>query len=175
MSKGLVRSLTRGGLFEQKLVKQTAEFEGLAMTVDGATGAGFGQLNLGVLFPRGNILVLGAVALVTFSGPGGHANLSDTWNGDYGVGFTQDGDAFLSGTDVIYTGAAAVGPAVAEVSPRTKAFNVVGAPLILENSGGDADDTWINFTVDDADISADGIEFTVSGEFHIVYTVLGAN
>lgn len=169
MGKGLPRSLSRGDEASQELVKKVIKATALAVTVDGAAGAGDGQLVLSD-FPEGNILFLGAVSYLQFSGPGGDAGLVDTWEGDYSIGTTADAGDDLTGTDADIVGSTALAAATAEVSPRARATGVTQA--IFDNTDGSLEIN-VNLLVDDADISADGIAFTVSGELYILYTVLG--
>lgn len=171
MGKGLPRSLSRGDLARQEIVKQIIKVEDLPLTVDGATGVGFGSAIAGGL-AQGNLLFMGAVAYLTFSGPTS-GDLGDTWSGDYGVGTTPAGDATISDGDVDIIQSTAVGPAVAEVSPRTRGTHLpADTGEIRDNTDGSLE-VNINLLVDDADIGADGIAMTVSGEIHIMYSVLG--
>lgn len=170
MTKGLLRSLGRAPEIKQKVVKKTIAVTALAMNVDGATGAGDGQVVIGD-FHEGNILLLGAVAYFQFSGPGGDAGLTDTWAGDYSIGTTADAGDDLTGTDANIIPTTALAAATAEVSPRTRsASTATGA--ILDNTDGSLEIN-LNLLVDDANISADDIGFTVDGEIHIAYIILG--
>lgn len=174
MTKGLTRSLSRGPVLQQPVTKKTFTARSLAVTVDGATGAGFGSAVLGGL-PQGNLMLLGAVSYLKFSGPsGGSAGLVDTWNGDYGVGSTPASDATITAGDVDIVPSTAVGPAVSEVSPITRGVQADGAfcGVVLDNTAGDLE-LNVNLLVDDADISADGIAMTIDGELHIAYVMLG--
>lgn len=170
--KGLQRSLSRGPALRQNVTKQTFAVRDLALTVDGASGVGFGSVVIGD-FPEGNIMLLGAVAYMAFTGPTS-GDLGDTWNGDFGIGTTPAGDATITGTDVDIVPSTAVGPAVAEASPRTRGTQSDGAKCgqVFDNTDGSLE-LNLSLLVDDADISADGIAMTVVGELHIVYVTLG--
>jgi len=171
MTKGLPRSLSRGSPQRQEIVKQTFTVRDAALTVDGATGVGFGSVVIGD-FPQGNILILGAVGYMQFTGPTS-ASLADTWNGDYGIGTTPASDATITAADIDIVGSTPVGPAVAEASPRTRGISVTATnAAVLDNTDGSLEIN-LSLLVDDADISADDLIFTVNGELHIVYIVLG--
>jgi hypothetical protein len=167
MAKGLPRSLSRGAPAVKPIIKQTLAVRDATLTVDGATGVGFGSVVIGDL-PEGNILFLGAVAYMTFAGPTS-ADLADTWSGDYGVGTTPAGDGTLTNADVDLIASTAVGPAVAEVSPRTRGTNATQA--ILDNTDGSLEIN-LSLLVDDANIGADDLDFTVNGEVVLSYVVL---
>lgn len=169
MGKGLPRSLSRGEPLSQEIIKAIVKVRAVAMTVDGLAGVGDGQVVIGD-FPEGNVLFLGAVAYMAFSGPGADANLGDTWQGDFSIGTTADSGDDLTGTDADIIGSTALAAATAEVSPRTRGTGVTQA--ILDNTDGSLE-LNLNLLVDDADIGADGIAFTVEGELHILYSMLG--
>lgn len=172
MGKGLPRSMSRGAATKQELIKHTIAVDAVAMTVDGATGVGFGSAVVGGL-PEGNVVILGAVAYLAFSGPGSSADLADNWAGDYGVGTTPAGDATLTGADVDIIASTELLAATSEVSPRTRGtLAVAGAGTVLDNTAGDLE-VNVSLLVDDANIGADGLAFTVSGEIHLLLSVLG--
>jgi hypothetical protein len=171
MSKGLPRSTGRGAPQAQEIIKQVIRVNALAIEVDGASGVGFGSAVAGGL-PAGNILLLGAVSYLAFSGPTS-AGLVDTWAGDYGVGTTPASDATISGADIDIIGSTEIAAATAEVSPRTRGVGVTATnAAILDNTDGSLE-VNINLLVDDANISADDIAMTVTGEIHLAYIVLG--
>ncbi len=178
MTKGLERSLRRGGPQKAVQLTETIVVRDLAMTVDGATGIGFGTA-VAANFPEGNILFVGAVAYLEFAGPGGDAGLSDTWAGDFGVGTTPASDATLTAGDIDLIDSTALAAATAEVSPRTRGVTGVDstdggllAPLIFDNTASTLEIN-VSLLVDDADISADDIDFLVNGEIMILYTMMG--
>lgn len=168
MAKGLPRSLSRAPRGARDIVKERIYLDAQTLTVDGASGVGFGSLQLGVL-PEGNILLLGAkIESMVVTGPGtGH---TATWSGDFGVGSTAASDGTITAGDVDVIASTAIGPAVANVSPSTDGQNATVA--FIDATAGNVG-VYLNMLVDDLDISADGVAFSVTGEFWIVYTVLG--
>lgn len=172
--KGLVRSLGRGAPLDQiasKILLQPRRGSA-TFTVDGATGIGFGSVVLGGL-PQGNILLLGAVAYMSPAGPGGDAGIADTWAGDFGIGTTPASDGTLTAGDIDIIDTTALAAATAEVAPRTRGVPVTPiVPAILDNTDGSLEVNF-NVLVDDADISADAIPFTVEGEVWISFIMLG--
>lgn len=170
MSKGLPRSRGRGSALSNPIIKQTVTIRDATLNVDGATGVGFGSVVIGDL-PAGNVLFLGAAAYIQATGPT-DAALVDTWNGDFAVGTTPAGDATLSGADEDIITETAIGPAVAEASPRTRAVSAVAlAGVILDNTDGSLE-LNLSLLVDDADISGDDLDFTINGEVQLAYIML---
>jgi hypothetical protein len=170
MGKGLPRSLARANV-NSPAKRLDLTFEDLSITVDGATGVGFGSAVCGDL-PSGNILLLGAVSYVTFTGPTS-ASLADNYDGDYSIGSTATADATLSGTEVDFIQSTALGAATAEVSPRARGTSAAAiAGTVLDNTDGSLE-LNLNLLIDDANISADDLVFTADGEIHISYIVLG--
>jgi len=167
MGKGLPRSLKARSrqIGLQDRVIQINQ----VMTIDGATGVGFGSIRLEGL-PEGNILLLGAVVSVQFSGSGSDAGLSDTWAGDFGIGSTPAADATISTTDVDIIPSTALAAATAEVGVLTRVENITAA--MIDNKAGTAE-VNLSLLVDDADISADGVLITAVGQLHLAYIMLG--
>lgn len=171
MVKGLVRSLNRGPALRQHVTKQHFVLNALAIEIDGATGVGFGTVVLGD-FPEGNILLLGCVAYISVAGPGGDAGLVDTWEGDYGIGTTPLSDGTISAGDEDIVPETALAAATAEVSPRTRAAtSQTLSGVILDNTDGSLE-LNLNVLVDDADISADDIGCTATGDVTIAFIML---
>lgn len=170
--KGLQRSISRGPKADQNIVKETIRLSSLALEVDGATGVGWGTAVAGD-FPQGNICLLGIVAYLQFSGPTA-AGLVDTWAGDYGVGSTPATDGTITAGDVDLVPSTALAAATAEVSPKTRGVQADGAfaGVVLDNTDGSLEIN-VNLLVDDANISADDLAFTVDGEIYLSYVVLG--
>lgn len=167
--KGLQRSLSRGSPARQDVVKQVVKVNKLAIQVDGATGVGFGSAVIGGL-PEGNILFLGAVAYMQFTKAASATGIQVTFDGDYGIGTTPASDATITDTDVDIIASTALGAATAGVSPRARGTNATQA--IFDNTDGSLE-LNLNLLIDDANISADDQDLTVSGELYIVYSVLG--
>lgn len=172
MGKGLPRSLSRGVPQARPVIKERISVENVTVTVT-ATGAaiGFGSAVLGD-FPEGNILLLGAVALLSFAGSGSDANLSDTWSGDYGVGSAPIADADLGDTaDVDIIPSTALDTASAEAHGLTRGANAT--QVMLDNTDGSLEIN-LNVLIDAADIDDDeSVDITVNGSLDILYSVLG--
>lgn len=169
MVKGLKRSLSRGKPLEQPITKLTIAVRDLAMTVDGASGVGVGAA-VAYDLPEANILLLGAVSYLSFAASGSEDDLDADWEGDYGVGTTPAADATITGTDVDIIPSTAIAAATAEVSPRTRGAGATQA--ILDNTDGSLEIN-VSLLIDDANIGADDIAFTVNGEIHLAYITLG--
>jgi hypothetical protein len=150
------------------IIKEISLARALALTVAGASGVGWGTVVLGGL-PEGNLLILGAVANMRFSGPTS-GSLDDDWVGDFGIGSTPASDGTISAGDVDIIDSTAIGAATAEVSPVTRGTGVT--TKVLDNTAGTLE-LNMNLLIDDADISADGIEMTVDGELYLSFVVLG--
>lgn len=172
MVKGLQRSLSRGPALRQPITKQTLVVKDGTLTVDGASGVGFGSLVIGD-FPAGNVMLLGAVAYFTFTGPTS-GDLDDDWAGDYGIGTTPAGDATITAADVNVVPSTAIAAATAEASPRTRGVEPDGSLCgqVFDNTDGSLE-LNLNLLIDDANIGADGIDMTVDGELQIAFIMLG--
>ena len=170
MSKGLPRSHGRGVPLQRKIMKQTIPFADVAITIDGATGVGWGTVALEGL-PEGNILFLGAVAYAAISGPTS-GDLVDTWSGDYGIGTTPADDGTITAGDIDLIGSTALAAATAEVSPRTRGISVNGDTGEVHDNTDGSLEINLNVLVDDADISADGIVCTAEGIVELSYVML---
>ncbi len=171
MGKGLKRSLS-GATQDHVIIKQKILVRAKTLTVAGATGVGFGSLQIGD-FPEGNVLFIGAVGYMQFTGPTS-GSLVDTWEGDYGIGTTPASDGTLTAGDVDVVPSTALAAATAEASPRTRGAQADGALAgqIFDNTDGSLE-LNLNLLIDDADISADGIVMTVNGDLFISFTMLG--
>lgn len=170
MSKGLPRSLSRGKALLQETVRSVYKANALAIEVDGATGVGWGTAVLGDL-PDGNILILGAVAYMTFTTASG--SVTATFDGDYSIGSAPTADATLSGSEEDIIPSTALGAATAKVSPRARGASTTSLNgAILDNTDGSLE-LNLNLLIDDAEISANDVAFTVSGELILLYAVLG--
>lgn len=171
MGKGLPHSVSRGNPQVQETIKQNFKLKNLALQVDGATGVGFGTAVIGD-FPQGNILFLGAMSYLQFTATSA-SGITTTYDGDYSVGTvaTADTDVSDSGeADIIAS--TALGAATAKVSPVVR--GVGGSALvgvIFDNTDGSLE-LNLNLLIDDADISADDIDFTVTGNVMTLYSVL---
>lgn len=159
--------MARGSKSVQEIVKGTIPFNALAIRTTGATGVGFGTVVIGGL-PQGNILLLGAVAYATFTKL--DAGTITTFDGDFAIGSAPTADATLSGAEVDIIPSTALGAATAGVSPTLRATNAT--QVILDNTDGSLE-LNLNLLMDDASVSADDQDFTVSGGLYLVYSVLG--
>tara|TARA_R110002167_G_scaffold198029_4_gene401104 strand:- start:801 stop:1310 length:510 start_codon:yes stop_codon:yes gene_type:complete len=167
MTKGLPRSLAHAAPLRAQIIKQTIVVRDLAISMAGTTGVGWGTAVAEGL-PEGNIQLLGAVANLQFSGPGGHANLVDTWVGDFAVGTTPADDGTVTAGDVDLIASTALAAATAEVSPVTRGS---GPAVLIDNTAG-ALEVNVNLLVDDA--STDGtVPMTCDGEIYLSYVMLG--
>ncbi len=168
MAKGLPRSLSRADRGKRDIVKERIYLDAQTLTVDGATGVGFGSLQIGVL-PEGNVYLLGAKVeslVITGSGTGHTA----TFDGDFGIGTTPASDGTITGADVNFVASTALGAATANVSPTLDAQNVT--PAFIDATAGNLG-LYLNLLIDDAAISADDVNFSLTGEVWIVYTLMG--
>ncbi len=171
MTKGLPRSHTSGDPAKRNVIKQTFVADALAVSVVGAAGDGFGSAVIGDL-PEGNILFLGAVGYLTISGPGGSADLADTFEGDFGVGTTPMSDATISTGDEDILQETATPAATAEVGVRTRATSLAADTGEIHDNTDGSLELNVNVLVDDANISGT-VAMTITGEITILYTVLG--
>lgn len=169
--KGLPRSLSRANPSIAAVQKLSIPID-TSFNVLGATGvAQFKNVVIGDL-PAGNILLLGAVAYLSLSGPGASANLTDDFEGDYSVGSAPStSNAALTGTlaDIIAT--QTLGPAAAEVTPLKRATNATQA--ILDNTDG-AIELNLNILIDADEVTnAQTVAIRAQGALYLSYVVLG--
>lgn len=167
MGKGLPRSLKNADKSVARVMEITLNH---TLSVTGDEGAANdGQVVIGD-FPEGNILFLGAVSYVQLTGPTSD-ELTDTFEGDYGIGTAADANSTLGGSDVDIIPSTAIAAATAEVSPLTRGSNATTA--MFDNTDGSLEIN-LNVLIDDANITdSEEIEFTVTGNVWIAYAVLG--
>ena len=172
MTKGLIRSLSRGPKRRTPIIKEVINFGGRSINVS-ATGAASGVGTTVVYnFPEGFVMVFGVGGHIGFAGSGSDGNLTAVWNGDYGFGTTATADATLDGTDVNILGPAAIGPAVAEVIAPGGFFEAQG-PTIFDNSDGSLQ-LHLNLLIDPGNITDNtSVEIALTGAMDILYAVLG--
>ena len=169
MTKGLPRSLSRDAKAQRQVVKESFS---LSVDLDFTGDSGvvvFSTAAIGGL-AEGNILLLGAVANLTFSGPTS-ANLKDDFQGDFGLGTTGADDATITGTDIDIVDSTAIAAASSEVSTDNRGSNAT--TVVIDNTDGSGS---INLNVLlDADEVTDGedVVITVTGTVDIAYIVLG--
>lgn len=167
--KGLQRSLSRGRQATRDVVTVRLSLNE-ALTFTGSSGNAVEATAPIAGLPEGNILLLGAVANLTFTGPTSD-DLADDFQGDYGLGTTPADDNTISGADVDIIASTAIPAATSEVSASVRATNATQA--IIDNTAGSAE---LNLNVLlDADEVTDAAEVvvTVTGTVDLAYIVLG--
>lgn len=168
MTKGLARSLSRG-VSSAPILKQTFPVKNAALSIAGTTGVGFGSVVIGD-FPQGNLLVLGAVSYIQLNSA--DADITATYDGDYGVGTTPASDATITGADVDIIQSTALGAATAKLSPVARGTSAIAnSGQILDNTDGSLE-LNLNVLIDDATISGTA-DMTASGFVVVSYIVLG--
>ena len=171
--KGLPRSQQRGNPLQQEVIKIALPVHNLEVAVAAAGAAvGFGTAVLAGL-PQGNILLLGAVSYLQFSTS--DADISATFDGDYGIGTAPTVDADLGDAeDDNLVPSTALGAATAKLSPNARgASTTTEQGAIIDNTDG-SKELNLNLLIDAADI-ADGASanFLANGVLHLAYIVLG--
>lgn len=162
--KGLPRSLAKANLG----ISRNIPVRNLAIRTSGATGVGFGTAVVTDL-PEGNILLLGAVAYLQFTKL--DAGTTATFDGDYALGTAPTADADFGDTgEANIIPSTALGAATAGLSPIARGENAT--QVILDNTDGSLE-LNLNLLIDDASVSADDQDFTVSGVVTLAYIVLG--
>ena len=168
MGKGLPRSLARASAQKSVIKKMQLRVDHSVTVTAVSTAVGFGSVVLSGL-PEGQIKMIGAACRLDFAGPTS-ADLSDTWNGDFGIGTTPASDATITGADVDIIASTALGPAVAEVAPTVNAIN--GTDAVFDNTAADLE-VNLNVLVDAADIVDDSaVVLSVTGVVEITYIML---
>lgn len=169
--KGLPRSMAHGKAGTEPSPRRVRyDVKNLALSVVSITTAdGSGSAVIGD-FPEGNILYLGGISYLRFSTSDADIT-SAVWEGDYSVGTTAAADPTIDGTEINLIGLEAVGPAVAKISPVTRAE---GDTVNMFNNTDGSLELNLNVKVDAAHIG-DGAtaSFTVDGYVELVYIVLG--
>ena len=169
MTKGLPRSLSRGPRAQRMVVKESLQIDvDLSFTGDEGVVV-FATVPISFL-EEGNVLLLGAVANLTFSGPTS-ANLKNDFQGDYSLGSTATADITLAGTDVDVIGSTAIPAATAEVSANVRGVNA--AQAVINNTAA-AGVINLNVLLDADEVTdAQTVILTVTGTVDIAYIVLG--
>lgn len=133
-----------------QVVHQTVlTFTNHSVTINDPTGAaGYGTTKC-YDFPEGQITILSAVANLTLTA--GAGGISDTFNGDFALGTagTADSDFGDAGEATIIASTAT--PAATSGASTAKGQNT--AAVVIDGTGTAAD-LYLNFLVDDGDISA---------------------
>jgi len=172
MAKGLARSLNRGSVAAQAIVKQSLSFEDVAISVNAAGAADGAGTAVVAHFPEGNILFLGATAYVKFAGPGDSADLEDNWDGSYSMSTAPLADGEITDDaerNIIYT--SGFGGADAEVTGLIRGER--GGVFVFDNTDASLEIN-LNLIVNAAGITEDAsVDISASGIVHLAYIVLG--
>ena len=169
MTKGLPRSLSRGPRAQRMVVKESLQIDvDLSFTGDDGVVV-FATAPIAFL-EEGNVLLLGAVANLTFSGPTS-ANLKDDFQGDFGLGTTGADDATITGTDIDIVDSTAIAAASSEVSTNNRGSNAT--TVVIDNTDGSGSIN-LNVLLDADEVTdAETVILTVTGTVDIAYIVLG--
>ncbi len=168
MSKGLPRSLSRGKALQQAVTKIQIEIDHTVTVTATGSAIGFGSVVLGGL-PEAHLKIMSAAIAVQFTGPTS-ADLTDTYDGDFGVGSTPAGDATITGSDVDFISSTALGAATAEVSPLLTVPD--GVDLVLDNTDGSLE-LNLNLLIDAANIVDDAVvAMTARGVLEVVLVTM---
>ena len=174
MTKGLPRSHAAGDPGRLPIVRRTYLARDLSFTMDAAAVDGWGTAILGDL-PEGNIVLMGAVAYMSFAGSGADADLSDVWEGDFSVGTAPsvDNTAPLATNIADIIEPTAIAAATAEVSPRTRGTHLAAdIGEVHDNTDGSLE-LNLNLLIDDAHIAGADSVILANGELMLVFLVLG--
>jgi hypothetical protein len=167
--KGLQRSLSRGPKATKDVnvarlvVDQSLSFTGVTDTALFAT-------KVLAALPEGNILLLGAVANLTFTGPTS-ANLTNDFEGDVSLGTAPTADNDLAdANEANIIASTAIPAATAEVA-TVRATNATQA--IIDNTDGSGEIN-LNVLLDANEVTnAQTVAIRVTGTVDIAYIVLG--
>lgn len=171
MGKGLPRSMSRGNAKRQEWIKVIVPIESVGVTVDGASGVGWGTSVIGDL-PEGNLLFSGAIAYVKLTTTEASGVVA-TYNGDYAIGTAPTANGDVSGTgEANIIASTSIGPAVAKVTPLTRGEGGGALSGVIFDNTDNSLEINLNVLIDDADISADDKVFTADGHLVMMYTVL---
>lgn len=170
MGKGLPRSTRRAAPGEAALVRLRYKLDALALSIDGATGVGWGTAVIGGL-PEGSLYIAAAVARVQITEA--DAGITATFDGDFAVGSAPATIASLASTAGNIIPSTALGTATASVSPVVRGVSSGGAMgTVLDNTAGDLELNF-NILIVDASISADNAVAAVTGYVDVLLAVLG--
>tara|TARA_R110000851_G_scaffold16046_2_gene52515 strand:+ start:8052 stop:8567 length:516 start_codon:yes stop_codon:yes gene_type:complete len=170
--KGYPRGLARGSAQTQAVTKIRLPINHSVVVSAAGAAIGFGTVVLGGL-PEGHLKIMAAAVQVQFSGSGADANLTDTFDGDFGVGSTPASDATITAGDVDFISSTALGAATTEVSPLLTVAD--GVDLVLDNTAG-ALELNLNVLIDAANITDDeSVTLTAEGIMEVtLITMLDA-
>lgn len=158
MTKGLPRSLAHANPMREAVTKIRLPINHAISVTATGVAIGFGSVVLGGL-PEAYLKVLSVAIKVQFTGPTS-ANLTDTFDGDFGVGTTPASDATITAGDVNLISSTALGVAASEVSPILTVAN--GVDLVVDNTANDLEIN-LNLLIDAASIT-DGATVAIMAE-----------
>ena len=168
MTKGLPRSLAHANPMREAVTKIKLPIDHVISVTATGAAIGFGSVVLGGL-PEAYLKVLSVAIQVQFTGPTS-ASLTDTFDGDFGVGTTPASDATITGSDVDLISSTALGAATAEVSPVKTVAD--GVDLVLDNTANDLEIN-LNLLIDAASITDDAtVAITAKGVIEIVLVTM---
>lgn len=166
MSKGLRRSLKNARLRGNDTGAQSIPVDVNITVADGSPGSGTAVIRG---LPKGNLLMQGAVAYLTFTYVSG-AGMTADFAGDFAIGSNAVADGALSGTNeqnIIESTPMADG-----VKARaTMSTTLVGAPVLLDNTDGSLE-LNLNILIDDGNIDGAAVVRAV-GDLHVAMVTLG--
>lgn len=167
--KGLQRSLSRGPKVTAQVVREKIVID-KTLTFTGVTDTVVRQEAVIGDFPEGNILLLGAVARLTFTGPTS-ANLTNDWEGDVSIGSAPNANTALQNAEVDIIPATALGPASSEVVAATRIANAT--QVVLDNTDGSLEIN-LNMMLDGNEVTnEETAAIRVTGTLDLAYIVLG--
>lgn len=172
--KGLPRSLSRGSAQQQEVIKQSISIDA-SLSFTGVTDTVVRQQAVIGDFPQGNILLLGAVAYLSLTGPTS-ANLTNDFEGDFSIGTDPNADTDLTdAAEINIIPSTAIGPASNEATAVTRGAGATGAltGVIFDNTDGSLEIN-LNVLLDANEVTnAQTVAIRAQGVLHLAYIVLG--
>lgn len=170
--KGYERGLARGRPQKAQIIKQRIPIDA-SLSFTGVNATVIRQQAVIGDFPEGNILFLGAVAYLTFTGPTS-ANLTNDFEGDFAIGTAPNADTTLSNAEVDLIPSTAIPAATAEVSGPVRAAHAVAvAGAVYDNTDGSLEIN-LNVLLDADEVTAtQTVAIRATGSLDIAYIVLG--
>ena len=170
MAHGLPRSLARAKAINVATKKLRITVDE-SMTFTGSTGVAVFQTAVLAGLPEGNILIHGAVANLTFTGPTS-GDLADDFEGDYSVGTVPTADNSLGDAgEADIVASTAIAAATSEASANNRGTQATQS--IADNTAS-ALEVNLNVLIDADEITnAVAVAIAVTGTIDIVYSALG--
>lgn len=169
MTKGYQRGIARGRPQKQGIIKQNIKLNNFNLTVDGATGIGFGTAIIGD-FPEGNILFLGALTNLTFDAPA--SGIIATWDGNFSIGTAPTADSTLSAGEVDIIPSTVIPAATATIAGPVRATHAVAVTGTVYDNTDNSLEINLNVLVADLSISANGVVLAISGDVTLSYIMM---